>query len=77
MSPHPLERPTLPDPTQDGSRLIRSAGAAPRDGVEPGTPRAAALLREPIGDAGPAAVPKRRASAAGPRLDRHRAPAAW
>ncbi|CAM5704571.1 DNA-binding transcriptional MerR regulator OS=Streptomyces albaduncus OX=68172 GN=FHS32_004095 PE=4 SV=1 [Streptomyces griseoloalbus] len=41
------------------SRLIRSAGDALRVGVEPGSPRAAAVLRELIGDADPAAVLER------------------
>ncbi|MEV5335984.1 MerR family transcriptional regulator [Streptomyces werraensis] len=54
------------------SRLIRSAGDALRDGVEPATPRAAAVLREVIGDADPAAVLKRLAAVADPRLNRYR-----
>ncbi|MEV5427465.1 MerR family transcriptional regulator [Streptomyces cellulosae] len=54
------------------SRLIRSAGEALRDGVEPGTPRAEAVLRELIGDADPAAVLKRLAAVADPRLNRYR-----
>ncbi|MFF7321290.1 MerR family transcriptional regulator [Streptomyces albogriseolus] len=54
------------------SRLIRSAGDALRDGVEPGTPRAAAVLRDLIGDADPAAVLKRLQAVADPRLNRYR-----
>ncbi|MFH9178488.1 helix-turn-helix domain-containing protein [Streptomyces albogriseolus] len=54
------------------SRLIRSAGDALRDGVEPGTPRAAAVLRGLIGDADPAAVLKRLQAVADPRLNRYR-----
>jgi len=54
------------------SRLIRSAGEALRDGVEPGTPSAAAVLRDLIGDADPAAVLKRLAAVADPRLVRYR-----
>ncbi|MFZ4189105.1 helix-turn-helix domain-containing protein [Streptomyces pseudogriseolus] len=54
------------------SRLIRSAGDALRGGVEPGSPRAAAVLRELIGDADPAAVLKRLAAVADPRLNRYR-----
>ncbi|MEV5183005.1 MerR family transcriptional regulator [Streptomyces werraensis] len=54
------------------SRLIRGAGDALRDGVEPGSPRAAAVLRELIGDADPAAVLKRLAAVADPRLNRYR-----
>ncbi|MDT6987022.1 MerR family transcriptional regulator [Streptomyces lusitanus] len=54
------------------SRLIRTAGDALREGVEPGTPRAAAVLRELIGDADPAAVLKRLAAVADPRLNRYR-----
>ncbi|GHG32082.1 MerR family transcriptional regulator [Streptomyces albogriseolus] len=54
------------------SRLIRSAGDALRDGVVPGTPRAAAVLRDLIGDADPAAVLKRLQAVADPRLNRYR-----
>ncbi|MEU4010540.1 MerR family transcriptional regulator [Streptomyces pseudogriseolus] len=54
------------------SRLIRSAGDALREGVEPGSPRAADVLRELIGDADPAAVLKRLAAVADPRLNRYR-----
>ncbi|MEU6338706.1 MerR family transcriptional regulator [Streptomyces cellulosae] len=54
------------------SRLIRSAGEALRDGVEPGTPRAAAVLRELIGDNDPAAVLERLTAVADPRVNRYR-----
>ncbi|MBT2903260.1 helix-turn-helix domain-containing protein [Streptomyces sp. McG8] len=54
------------------SRLIRGAGEALRDGVEPGTPRAAALLRELIGDNDPAAVLERLTAVADPRVNRYR-----
>ncbi|MEU0755411.1 MerR family transcriptional regulator [Streptomyces albogriseolus] len=54
------------------SRLIRSADDALRDGVESGTPRAAAVLRDLIGDADPAAVLKRLQAVADPRLNRYR-----
>ncbi|MEU1265512.1 MerR family transcriptional regulator [Streptomyces cellulosae] len=54
------------------SRLIRSAGEALRDGVEPGTPRAVAVLRELIGDNDPAAVLERLTAVADPRVNRYR-----
>ncbi len=54
------------------SRLIRLAGGALEDGVDPGSPRAEAVLRELIGDADPAAVLERLASATDVRLARYR-----
>ncbi|MFF5159767.1 MerR family transcriptional regulator [Streptomyces sp. NPDC000348] len=55
------------------SRLVRLAGGAIEDGVAPGSPRAADVLRELIGDADPAAVLERLAAAANVRLARYRA----
>ncbi|MFI1418788.1 MerR family transcriptional regulator [Streptomyces sp. NPDC020731] len=54
------------------SRLVQLAGGAIRDGVAPDSPRAAGVLRELIGDADPAVVLERLASATNVRLARYR-----